>query len=109
MGWAERHDRLLRACADPDRGFGRSVVYTPQDGSAVPLTAPFDAAFESVGVEAGVPVASTSPTLWLRGSDLPAAPREGDTFEVVGIGMFRVAVAQEDGQGGWMISAHEDS
>lgn len=103
MSWADLADVVNVAARDV---FGEAVTYTPSGGAALALATPFDAAYEEVVVEDGVPVATTNPVLSVRLADLPTAPRKGDTFTVRGKG-YKVKVVKPDGHGWARLTASE--
>jgi hypothetical protein len=103
MSWAALADRVNVAARDV---FAEAVTYTPAGGSAVALNTPFDAAWEEVVIQDGVPVSAVAPMLSVRLADLPAAPRQGDTFTARGAS-YRVKVVKPDGHGWAKLTAQQ--
>jgi hypothetical protein len=94
--WTAVRDLPIVAARDH---FGQATVYTPAlTGVPASIEAPFDAAYEEVIVEDGVPITAQRPMLDLRLADLAARPLAGDTYTVAGQ-TYEVTDVQYDGHG----------
>ena len=78
--------------------FGTTVLYRPQVGDPVTITAIFHAEHAEAGLAGGVPVTTTAPVLDVLLADLPAEPEEGDTLTVTCTD-YRVVDIRTDGMG----------
>ena len=85
--------------------FGTTVLYRPQVGDPVTITAIFHAEHAEAGLAGGVPVTTTAPVLDVLLADLPAEPEEGDTLTVTGTD-HRVVDIRTDGMGGAKLILH---
>ena len=85
--------------------FGTTVLYRPQVGDPVTITAIFHAEHAEAGLAGGVPVTTTAPVLDVLLADLPAEPEEGDTLTVTGTD-YRVVDIRTDGMGGAKLILH---
>jgi len=104
MAWADMANRMLGVAVRTFNEVG--VVYTPAGGSPLSLMAVFDDAHLRVDPGTGAPISSTNPIMGIRNSDLPAAPRKGDTVLVRGV-RYRVIEAQPDGVAGSLLELQE--
>lgn len=101
MSWADLTESLH---ADVEAEFGESVTYQPVTGSSRTILAEFDKAGVSVEIQAGVPIQTTRPKLWLRGSLLAAEPRQGDHWTPLRDGLtYEVIEVQPCGHGSWTL------
>lgn len=88
-------DRLAFLDADE---FGVSVTYTPAGGAALdPFPGIFDAEHQLAGL-GGVDVASVSPQVMVRETDLPAGYGDGDEISI-GAVAYIVRFPEPDGTG----------
>ena len=85
--------------------FGTTVLYRPQVGDPVTITAIFHAEHAEAGLAGGVPVTTTAPVLDVLLADLPAEPEECDTLTVTGTD-YRVVDIRTDGMGGAKLILH---
>jgi hypothetical protein len=85
--------------------FGTAVLYRPEGGDPVTITAIFHAEHGEAGLAGGVPVTTIAPVLDVWLADLAAEPEEGDTLTVAG-GDYRVVDIRADGIGGAKLILH---
>lgn len=80
---------------------GETVTYTPLSGSgAVSVKAVYNEHF--VELDGGIPVQTIQPHLFVRLSDLDAAPVQGDAVTVRAVS-YTVHRTESDGEGGSLI------
>ena len=101
-GWDDLAAMVGSAARD---AFGTTVLYRPQVGDPVTITAIFHAEHAEAGLAGGVPVTTTAPVLDVLLADLPAEPEEGDTLTVTGTD-YRVVDIRTDGMGGAKLILH---
>ncbi len=99
MVWLALADLATVAVRDTFSEATDLVTFTPAlTAIAESIVAPFDAAFESLELEGGVPFATTRPMLTVRLGDLSATPLQGDKFSARGQ-LYLVTEVQPDGNG----------
>ena len=101
-GWDDLAAMVGGAARD---AFGTTVLYRPESGDPVTITAIFHAEHAEAGLAGGVPVTTTAPVLDVLLADLATAPGEGDTLTVDGSD-YRVVDVRADGMGGAKLILH---
>lgn len=101
MGVETEEDRLAFLAVEE---FGVYALYTPAVGAAVSISVIFDKAWESIDLDAPVPVSSRQPKLECRTIDLVnggtagQAPEARDTFTIGGT-VYAAVDIKPDGTG----------
>ncbi len=90
MAFTVRVSRMDEACL---RVFGREVLYLPEVGGQAAVQAVFQPAREAEDASPGVYA-----VLFVRLSDLPAAPVRGDEVEIEGV-RYKVFDIEADAEG----------
>ena len=101
-GWDDLAAMVGGAARD---AFGTTVLYRPESGDPVTITAIFHAEHAEAGLAGGVPVTTTAPVLDVPLADLAVEPEEGDTLTVAGSD-YRVVDILTDGMGGAKLILH---
>ena len=101
-GWDDLAVMVGGAARD---AFGTTVLYRPESGDPVTITAIFHAEHAEAGLAGGVPVTTTAPVLDLLLADLAVEPEEGDTL-TVDDNDYRVVDVRADGMGGAKLILH---
>ena len=101
-GWDELAAMVGGAARD---AFGTTVIYRPESGDPVTITAIFHAEHAEAGLAGGVPVTTTAPVLDVLLSDLGVEPEEGDSVTLAGCD-YRVVDILGDGMGGAKLILH---
>lgn len=93
-------DLAIRAGRDT---FGQPDILYRAGGTGpeISITAEFIENWQDADTRAGVEVAATHKVVALREDDLPAAPHQGDTFNIDGV-LYRVAEPRNEGEGAWV-------
>lgn len=86
--------------------FADVVMYYPASGSPYSIPGIFDAAYESVNMEATIPVASTTPMLRLQETAMILPPANGDQVVIRGK-RYSVIEPEPDGVGIMKLRLHE--
>ena len=87
------------------RTFGDPVIYIPRTGPAYEIAVAdgaggiFEAVTQLVDPDTGAVTISNQPNIYIRLSDLQAAPTNGDRLTVQGV-TYRIVEPMFDGQGG---------
>lgn len=87
--------------------FGEPVVFH-LEGQTEPITVTgiFSAAYQSVDVSGGVPVATVQPVLEVLAADVPQTPTEGDAVTVQG-SLYLIVAVHPDGHGMLKLMLHK--
>lgn len=102
-------DGLVNAVVTDPTIFGKTVTYTPQNGTQFDINVVFDEAWRTVDFSVGrrglgAPVSTTKPCFGCRLADFPSGvtPQQGDACTINGAD-YAVSDAQPDGISDWFL------